>query len=152
MPYNWNVLAYFKEKIYFKTYLHSDEIVVSKFDIEGRLIWQTLVPKLQLRDDDEYSGYRSIVRGNKLYLLYNDHPKNINISDPDEMKQMKNKFETTISEINLDQGSLIKYPGDTDNKKETIVFRKKYTLKSNQNRILVLDENNGIKLASFFFH
>lgn len=140
-----------ESKLYFITYRHSDEIIVSKFDAEGKLDWQTMVPKLQFRPNELVSGYHSIINKNSLYLLYNDHPKNINIYDPDDMKQMKSKFELTLGEIDLETGMLTKSQINPVNKDKKIIFRKNYTFKTRSNQILILDKTGSIKLAKFNF-
>ena len=141
-----------ESKLYFITYRHSNEIIVSKFNTEGKLDWQTMVPKLQFRHDDLVSGYHSTMYKNNLYLLYNDHPKNINIYDPDDMKQMKSKFELIVGEINLETGMLTKSQINPDNKDKKIIFRKNYTFNTRNNQILILDQTgSSVKLAKFNF-
>lgn len=59
-------------------YLYNDIIVVS-FSPAGELLWKTKIPKRQhtINDGGAYSSYCMMVKGDKLFFIYNDNPKNL---------------------------------------------------------------------------
>lgn len=50
------------------------ELLVSKFDSNGKLEWMKLIPKFTANKLNEFNY---VVKNNKLYLFYAEHPKNL---------------------------------------------------------------------------
>jgi len=141
-----------ESKYYFKPYYHSNEILIMCFDPGGQLKWETWFPKLQYRPDNLMMGYASIFRDNKMYILFNDHPKNLRIYDPDDMKQMKNKFILSLGEIDLDNGKIQKsHYKFIREQKEEVIFRKDYTYKIGNHSLVILEESETVRLIQFNF-
>ena len=139
-------------KLYFRPYYHSNQLLVTCFDHEATLKWEKWVPKLQYRPDKELSGYMSILNDSLLYLLYNDHPKNLHFTHPDEVKQMKSKSVMTIAEIDISDGTIKKdqfsCPGNTKN---DIMFRKDYSFKISDLKLIMITGKEKQKLIEFQF-
>jgi hypothetical protein len=71
-------------------YINND-IVFVNINPDGTIQWVSRVPKKQhtINDGAAYSSYSVSVMQDKIYLIYNDHVKNIGKDDPKKFKQMK---------------------------------------------------------------
>ncbi len=60
-------------------YYHYNDVIVVSIGKDGDIEWATKVPKRQtsVNDGGYYSSYVSMVTNEKLYLVYNDHKKNL---------------------------------------------------------------------------
>lgn len=58
---------------------HFKDILAVSIDPAGTIEWIAKVPKVQITNDDggNYSSYASASKDGRLYLLYNDNPKNL---------------------------------------------------------------------------
>lgn len=84
-----------KMKIYY-----DGELIAAKFNSEGDLGWSALVPKMQVASEMIqlgikigpsfanifYFGYISGVNNSKLFIVYNDNPKNLGLTDNEKVK------------------------------------------------------------------
>ncbi len=63
-------------------YYHYNDVIVVSIDKSGDIEWATKVSKRQtsVNDGGYYSSYVSMVTNEKLYLVYNDHKKNLDPS------------------------------------------------------------------------
>jgi hypothetical protein len=68
-----------------------NDIVFININPDGSIEWMKRVPKKQhtVNDNGIYSSYSVSVMKDKIYLIYNDHVKNIGRTDPKKLKFMK---------------------------------------------------------------
>lgn len=74
------------------------ELIVSKFNKEGKLEWMKIIPKFTA---NKLNDFNFLVRNNKVYLFYAEHPKNMEKSTVDEYDPKK------YNEIKNYNGSLL---------------------------------------------
>ena len=82
-----------------------DNIVIVKIDPDGIIKWADLILKKQHTREDagQYSSFASAFIGDKIYLIYNDNPKNLTADPGSVYKFRKNSDAVTIcAEINPD--------------------------------------------------
>ena len=60
-------------------YYHYNDIMLIRFKDDGRIKWVKRIPKEQISLDDRgyYSSYASVFYKGKLFILFNDNPKNL---------------------------------------------------------------------------
>lgn len=68
------------------------ELIVSKFNKDGKMEWMKIIPKFTA---NSLNSFNYIVKNNKVYLFYAEHPKNLENStiteyDPKKYKDIKN--------------------------------------------------------------
>jgi hypothetical protein len=83
-------------------YIYNDIIALS-FNSDGSLGWKTKVPKRQhsINDGGALSSYAYAAVGNKLYLIFNDNPKNLYLKDGEQPFQSGGAVSlVTINAIN----------------------------------------------------
>lgn len=87
------------------TNYHFDRIVVLKFDPEGINEWIKFIPKKQhtTGDGGMFSSFATAYFGDKIYLIYNDNPKNLSATEGRIYSYKKNKDAVTVcAEIDFD--------------------------------------------------
>jgi hypothetical protein len=68
------------------------EFIVSKFDSGGKMEWMRIIPKFT---QDKLNSFNYVVKNNKVYLFYAEHPKNlekwtVTDYDPQKYNQISN--------------------------------------------------------------
>ncbi len=56
---------------------HYRDIIVVNINPDGTVAWNCRIPKNQNGGNSHYFSYTSMVYGDKIYLLFNDHPNNL---------------------------------------------------------------------------
>lgn len=96
------------------------ELVVAKFNSEGDFMWSKIIPKVQISTkmvsmgikigpsyvNVQYFGYVSGINSNKLFIAFNDNPKNLNLKDKKKVAplQNRNKSVPMLYSIDLSTG------------------------------------------------
>ena len=62
------------------------ELIVSKFNKTGKLEWMKIIPKFTA---DNMNNFNYVVRNNKVYLFYAEHPKNLERTTVDTYEPKK---------------------------------------------------------------
>jgi hypothetical protein len=62
------------------------ELIVSKFNKTGKMEWMKIIPKFTAND---MNNFNYVVRNNKVYLFYAEHPKNIERTTVDTYEPKK---------------------------------------------------------------
>lgn len=75
-----------------------DNIIALKINPEGVIEWINLIPKKQHTSADRgrYSSFATVYIGNKIYLIYNDNPKNLTAATGEVYRFRKNSKETVV--------------------------------------------------------
>lgn len=87
---------------------YDGEMIIAKFDQNGELKWNTFITKMQISAisgsiisttpsfvNTLYFTYISGINSDKLFLIYNDDPKNLNVTDPKKIKSVQ-RFSNTV--------------------------------------------------------
>jgi hypothetical protein len=88
-----------------------NHILIVKFSPQGEVLWWSKVPKRQRGGDPTYFSYMYAMKNNNIYILYNEHKKNLENLDPKDMYTLGNPKDAITSMIAIDaQGKLTKVP------------------------------------------
>jgi hypothetical protein len=81
-------------------YIYNDIIAVN-IDPQGNIEWSAKVPKRQhtTNDDGYYSSYALEVKGDKIYLIFNDTGENLYLKPGDKIKQFEFKGKDALVTI-----------------------------------------------------
>ena len=81
-------------------YIYNDIIAVN-IDPQGNIEWSAKVPKRQhtVNDDGYYSSYALEVKGDKIYLIFNDTGENLFLKPGDKIKQFEFKGKDALVTI-----------------------------------------------------
>ena len=74
------------------TEYYYEDVLVLKFDNNGKLVWDSYINKDQMQENTNlFLGINSFYSHGKLFILYNDNPKNMekDIDDPDFRREFK---------------------------------------------------------------
>ena len=136
-------------------YYYYNSIVVFRIDGNGNIVWNSVIPKFQfsINDDGFYSSYALAVTGDRLHLVYNDHPKNIQLEKPGEFKVMSRPSVSQAIHVTVNpDGTYIKEPLFI-NKDERLILRPKFSgqVKDGEMIISAVPRNNYVKLGRIIF-
>jgi hypothetical protein len=136
-------------------YYHYNSIVVFKIAEAGEILWNTVIPKFQFSINDEgfFSSYALAVSDSSLHLVYNDHPKNIQLDKPREFKIMTRPSAAMAIHVKLNpDGTYIKEPL-FDNKESKMILRPKFNGQMRNGEIIIsaVPKNNYVKLGRILF-
>jgi hypothetical protein len=125
-------------------YYHYNDILIVKFGEEGRIKWGKRLAKEQQSLDDKgyYSSYSAVTHEDKLYIVYNDNPKNLQI-DPESPN-------SNIWEMNDPKKSvavLVTYTGSEGGNRQVLFDANKAEYILNPNIIYRVDEDTIILFA-----
>lgn len=130
--------------IIYTYYYHYNDILLLKFGEDGRINWGSRLAKEQQSLDDRgyYSSYSAVTHEDKLYIVYNDNPKNLQYNPQGGMDN--------IWEMNDPQKAvavLVTYVGNEGGEREVLFDANKADYIFNPNIIYRIDENNIILFA-----
>lgn len=119
------------------------DVMAIKFNYAGEIEWNTRLPKWQhsTNDGGPYSSFNYDIKGNSIYILYNDHIDNHTMFDPKRVKPAAwggDKAVTSIAKIDT-EGELVK--GYLYNVNEEALFTKVKESSS-------LDEETGFMIMA----
>ncbi len=83
-------------------YYYYNDVMAINVNPDMTIEWATKIPKRQVTSNDGgyYSSYASAVSGDKIYLLFNDHPDNLTVTDPSRLAKysgVKNSVATLVT-------------------------------------------------------
>jgi hypothetical protein len=116
-------------------YYYNDIIVVN-INPDSSIEWIKRIPKTQHSTNDYgyYSGYSFFVSNDKMYFIYNDHPKNMAEEEKKPRNGISRKMITIMAEMDS-RGNLTR-KALTESKKERIFTRPKVSLSLGGNQFL----------------
>jgi len=125
-------------------YYHFNDVLIVKFGKDGRIMWGHRLPKQQQSLDDRgyYSSYAAVAYKDKLHIVYNDNPKNLQYNPDGGM--------TSIWQMDDPQKSvavLSTFIGDKGGERRILFDAKEADYIFNPNIIYRIDENNIILFA-----
>lgn len=85
-----------------RDYYYFNDILVVSINSKGEIEWNARVPKRQVDSrGGYYLSYALAVKGEKLYFLYNENPKNLQVTDPRLLKFVNiPKSVAVLAEVN----------------------------------------------------
>lgn len=83
-------------------YYYYNDILVVSINSKGEIEWNARIPKRQMdTQQGYYLSYAMAVKGEKLYFLYNENPKNLTVTDPRLLKFVNiPKSVAVLAEVN----------------------------------------------------
>ncbi len=120
-------------------YSYERELIVSKFNKTGKLEWMKIIPKYTVNN---LNNFNYLVRNNKIYFFYAEHPKNIENSTIDEYDPKK------YMEIKNFNGSLLVCTTLEEDGKlnRKVVFENKGWCYDPVSTNVILEKDNGLLL------
>ena len=133
---------------------HYDEIFILNINPDGNIGWTSVVPKKQISENDGgvYSSFALMSYGSKLYFIYNDNRKNIDVFDSRKLKYMTNvKQSQAIIAVVDEKGKVTKNVliNNKDNK-TYVVPKKTYQMKKDQ-MIFYAQKGKKYKFGTIIF-
>lgn len=144
------------------SYIYGD-ILVTDLDSKGNINWLQSIPKIQvftrpslnisfstsggfatlgfsialMKDKSVFLSYLLSVQEDKIYFVYNDNPKNLEIPLDEKPKIMKNLNKGTPTLISMDQTGFIKREALPGAKNDELVLRPRINKEVDSNTIYV---------------
>lgn len=130
--------------IIYTYYYHYNDILVVKFDTNGRIRWGRRIPKQQRTLDKSgyFQSYAAIAKGNRLALAFNDNPKNIEYN-PDPKDMIVHEMDDPGKAVAV----LTLFEGDEGGDKEILFSSKEAEYIFNPNIFYRVDEERLIMFA-----
>ncbi|MEM9024569.1 MAG: hypothetical protein AAGB22_12555, partial [Bacteroidota bacterium] len=104
---------------------HFNNLLVVQMDSLGELSWVGMVEKSQYSTDDFgiFSSFIAGLQGDRLHLIFNDHPKNQGTTIPDKVKGMVMPRSSIIRDVVVDrQGAVVQREALDNMRQNTAVF------------------------------
>jgi|GEM_PF-2024612 hypothetical protein len=118
-------------------YYHYNHLIAVNFNSDGDVAWTAKIPKLQLTTNDAgfYSSIATFVHKDKLYMIYNDNPKNGTSAEVNYTMSQPLKSQTIITSIdnngNIEKNVLFK------EQDRAAVVRPKFTVQISPEEVIV---------------
>lgn len=124
------------------------DIFIVKADINGEIEWSKMLNRYQTTynyNTLSYFGSYSFLLDDKVYLMYNDSEKNIDLQEEKEANNTKNKKVKGVGNIKkakavlkvINSDGKIKSDVILDGKEEDVIFNTNYSLKLNDQQLLL---------------
>lgn len=139
---------------------YDGELVVAKFNSDGELGWSNIIPKMQVSVvnvsaviliapslvNTLYFTYISGVNNDKLFIIYNDNPKNLTLKDPLKVKPVKKVSQTVpfLCTIDLADGKAATKQFFDPKTVKTYIRTKVRYQKDYKSDIVSIAQDNGI--------
>lgn len=144
-----------------------DDVIVSSFDKEGTEKWTKVIPKEQTfsktvrsmnvgasllggglivthsvpysmkTDKNVYLGIITAVHESKLYIIFNDHPKNVGVTDADSWKRLSNPHKGITTAFVIDYNGKMKRIDPEEATENEVVIRPGVSNQVEKNEVLV---------------
>jgi len=112
--YNWQSMMLIRDqegKVYNQKVYNANEVFVLEFDSLDRFRQALVIPKEQTNGFEQSGlGIYAHVVGDDLFILFNDHPKNITQYDASKLKTMKMDYEAVIATCTFEEAGYQKNP------------------------------------------
>ncbi len=120
-------------------YYDYGHIMVADMDSEGNINWWTKIAKLQntTNDNGVYGGINHWFRNNSIYIIFNDHEKNINEVDPAQLRNLSIKRSWAVLVTINSEGETKKTPLFNSKEKDAYLVPKEgYNISENEQIIM----------------
>lgn len=132
-----------------------NQILVVDISADGKIQWVKQIPKNQhtINDGGYFSSYGLIERGDKIYFLYNDNPKNVTFKPGDKIFSYKKKDDETLTmlvEVDKD-GNMVREAAFNQQKAEVIMRPKAFYQINDDEMILFGQNRKNYRVAKLTF-
>jgi len=146
--YNWKSIMLIRDRqgmLYDRPYYYANEILLFQLDANNQFYNSMVIPKKQaMGAGPETLGFCSFLSDNKLFIVYNDHPKNRNQTDAGNLKTMKGKHELMLGAYDIISKEFSK---QLFGKTNTISgFNPREIMRVNDSSLLFFDKSEDTKL------
>ncbi|HTL83413.1 MAG TPA: hypothetical protein VL651_16975 [Bacteroidia bacterium] len=139
-------------KMYTYTYYYYyNEIIVVSINADGQIAWEKKIPKYQVSRNDlgYYSSFSFAVSGDKMYFMFNDSPKNMDLKNGDKYKYMTNPKKSVAVLVTMDSYGNQQRQAMFSNDDLKIILRPKLFMQSSDTQLYLYGEKGStFKLAS----
>lgn len=113
---------------------------------EGNIEWTEKVPKRQVSSNDSgrYSSYAKVVKGDKVYFIFNDNPKNLNYKGDGKWYAMV-PGKSIVSLVEIDSDGRVFRTALPGGKLKGIIARPKVSAQINESDLLLYAERKSNK-------
>jgi hypothetical protein len=123
------------------SYYHYNSVIAVNVNPDMSIAWATKIPKQQVTTDDGgyFSSYEDAVVGDKIFLVFNDNPDNLLITDPKKIKNFNGRA-SAATLVTLTSDGKWKKSLLFSNKEEGVILRPKVCEQINQNQFFLYAE------------
>ena len=133
-------------------YINND-IVFVNINPDGTIQWVSRVPKKQhtVNDGAAYSSYSVSVMQDKIYLIYNDHVKNISKEDPKKFKQMRKPQKAVTMLVAMDNTGKFERKALFPARDHKTIVRPSFYLQGDDNVIIYAETGREYRFGNIKF-
>jgi hypothetical protein len=120
-----------------------NQILVVDISAEGKIQWVKQIPKNQhtINDSGFFSSYGLIDRGDNLYFLYNDNPKNLTFKPGDVIYSYKKRDDETLTMlVEVDKDGNVTREAAFNQQKAEVIMRPKAFFKINDDEMILFGQ------------
>lgn len=123
---------------YVHHYVYNDIIVVN-VDPDGNIAWAVKVPKRQhsTNDGGRYSSYALVVKNDHIYLMFNDHGKNLMLLPGDKVEPFRYGKEMLITLATVNQDGKVFREALLPQDKRDAITRPKASVQIGDDRLFI---------------
>jgi hypothetical protein len=116
-----------------------NDIVVVNINPDGSIDWARKIPKKQhsVNDRGFYSSYICVYDTDKLFLLFNDNPKNIGLKEERKMRYMNNPLKAIVMLASIDDKGVMTRSPLFSAKDQKVIVRPKIFRQTGSNTAIV---------------
>ncbi len=139
-------------KLYLRPYYHSDDLLIMDFSQSGVWKWHTWIPREFAAGSEKMLGFRCLTTDPVAYIIFNDHPDNLQTYDPERIKRVKGSFIPVLATVDLETGVYHKYPfTDRSGRKFDVTFVKEYTFVNGSGSMVWIIQDGAAYLVQTTF-
>ena len=131
----------------------NNDIVFVNVNPDGSIQWISRVPKKQhtVNDAGAYSSYSVSIVKDKIYLIYNDHVKNIGENDPKRFKIMTNPGKAVTMLATVDNSGKYTRTALFPAKEQKAIVRPSFYLQGDKNVIIYSETGRDYRFGNIRF-
>ncbi|MBK0404222.1 hypothetical protein I5M27_14595 [Adhaeribacter sp. BT258] len=131
-----------------------NDIVFININPDGSIEWMKRVPKKQhtVNDGGIYSSYSVSVMKDKIYLIYNDHVKNIGRTDPKKLKFMKKPAKAVTMLAVMDASGEVQKKALFPAKDHKTIVRPGFYLQDSKSVIIYSENGRNYRFGNIEFN
>ncbi len=123
------------------TTYHYNDIIAVNINPDGTIAWATRIPKYQSDGTGTFSSYAFMVNRGKLFFIYNDHPKNLTITDYRKIKNFNGK-NSMVTLVTLSPNGMYTKDVLFSNRDFDIMTRPKISRQTNKDELVIFGTRN----------
>lgn len=123
-------------------YYHYNDIIAVNINPNMTIAWATRIPKRQTTANDGgyFSSYAYAIKDDKIYLLFNDNPDNLHISNPSSVAKYTSPKKSAATLVTIGSDGKWKKSLVFSNKEEGVILRPKICEQSGPDHMFLYAE------------